>query len=83
MTKNEKKGCYLFLYAVLSYPLNWLFLSYVFIPLFKSGCFGADHENWNEFGTLAFLMSPVFLPVEILMLLLVSVFKIASLIGPH
>lgn len=62
-TKNEKRGCILFLYFLLSYPLNWLYLTYVLIPFDK---WGGSTENWDKTGPILLILSPVTLPVEIL-----------------
>jgi hypothetical protein len=75
-------GC---LWCILSYPLNWLFLHY-FVPWYVSqgmGCgMGMHTAAQPDTNAIAFLFSPVSLPVELLLVGLDLLLTGAKAIAP-
>lgn len=66
---NDQKSCrkvrWVLVYVLLSYPLNWLFLKWVFTP-FNAAIHGPPFGE--EEGRACFVMSPAALPLELLIM---------------
>lgn len=85
MKRETKNRFAIISYIILSYPLNWLFLQYIILPMGKGGWLGPmmAYEDVKFFGEITFVLSPIILPIELFITLLCVVATALDILSPE